>query len=215
MRIQPFSQPSCLSPFAQNRLTVGRATVGNRWAARHCLIAARHCLIELRSSVSVNVSPYSALFFPRKLQYHHDLPYSRRRDGDECCGLAIRRRFCLIAGVGMGNRRRGLNLRMHFDSLRLSIYTTCLSRWGHLHPPTRSYPTMSFDSMYSLSPAQVDSFHTNGFLLLEDALDSSTVHDIKQWTSEVKEWPDRPGQHMPYQEERSDGTTGLCRTESE
>lgn len=72
----------------------------------------------------------------------------------------------------------------------------------------------AFDSLYILSAAQKASFNRNGFLLLDDVLTTSQVSDLQTWTAEVKSWPNRQGEHMPYEEIRSDGTTGLCRTES-
>lgn len=68
---------------------------------------------------------------------------------------------------------------------------------------------------YTLTPKQLESFEQDGFLLLDDLFTPDQTKDIQSWTAEVKAWPNRPGQHMPYDEERADGTTGLCRTESE
>lgn len=64
---------------------------------------------------------------------------------------------------------------------------------------------------YALTDDQVQSFHRNGFLLLSDVLASNEVSDLQSWTAEVKGWPNRKGEHMPYEEKRADGTTGLCR----
>ena len=72
----------------------------------------------------------------------------------------------------------------------------------------------AFDSLYILSEAQKASFNRDGFLLLDDVLTTSQVSDLQTWTAEVKSWPNRQGEHMPYEEIRSDGTIGLCRTES-
>lgn len=72
-----------------------------------------------------------------------------------------------------------------------------------------------FDMPYKLTPEQKESFERDGFLMLPDVLEPSQVKDLQDWTVEVKTWPNRPGQHMPYEEIRSDGSTGLCRTESE
>jgi hypothetical protein len=72
-----------------------------------------------------------------------------------------------------------------------------------------------FNDSYHLTPEQLSSFHRDGFLLLPDVLDSAQTADIQAWTAEVKGWPNKKGEHMPYEEIRSDGTTGLCRTESE
>lgn len=72
----------------------------------------------------------------------------------------------------------------------------------------------AFDSLYILSEAQKASFNRDGFLLLDDVLTTSQVSDLQTWTAEVRSWPNRQGEHMPYEEIRSDGTTGLCRTES-
>lgn len=74
---------------------------------------------------------------------------------------------------------------------------------------------MRSDHSYSLSSDQVESFEKDGFLIIEDMFDPATIEQITRWTAEVKAWPSRPGQHMPYEEERADGTIGLCRTESE
>jgi hypothetical protein len=71
-----------------------------------------------------------------------------------------------------------------------------------------------FDSLYQLSPDQLSSFERDGFLLLPDILTPTQTADLQSWTAEVKGWPNRRGEHMPYEEIRSDGTTGLCRTES-
>ena len=73
----------------------------------------------------------------------------------------------------------------------------------------------AFDTTYSLTEAQKGSFDRDGFLLLDDILSSSQISDLQAWTAEVKGWPNRRGEHMPYEEVRADGTTGLCRTESE
>jgi len=72
----------------------------------------------------------------------------------------------------------------------------------------------SFNSTYSLTGAQKVAFDRDGFLLLDDILTPSQITDLQTWTSEVKGWPNRKGEHMPYEEIRADGSTGLCRTES-
>lgn len=68
---------------------------------------------------------------------------------------------------------------------------------------------------YQLAPDQVKSFKTDGYLLVDDLLDRASIQHVVDWTAQVKSWPNRPGEHMPYEEERADGTVGLCRTESE
>jgi hypothetical protein len=73
----------------------------------------------------------------------------------------------------------------------------------------------NFNNTYSLTDTQRASFDRDGFLLLDDILTPSQVSDLQSWTAEVKGWPNRRGEHMPYEEIRSDGSTGLCRTESE
>jgi hypothetical protein len=73
---------------------------------------------------------------------------------------------------------------------------------------------MSLNIPYPLSPTQVESFHRDGYLLIADALSPSDIQDIQAWSAEVKAWPNRVGEHMPYEEKRADGSTGLCRTES-
>jgi hypothetical protein len=67
------------------------------------------------------------------------------------------------------------------------------------------------DIPYHLTPEQEVSFHCDGFLLLSDVMTHSEVDDLQRWTAEVKGWPNRKGEHMPYEETRADGTTGLCR----
>ena len=74
--------------------------------------------------------------------------------------------------------------------------------------------TIPLDETYHLTPDQIQSFEKNGYLLLDDLLDQKSVEDVVEWTAEVKGWPNRRGEHMPYEEERADGTIGLCRTES-
>jgi hypothetical protein len=71
-----------------------------------------------------------------------------------------------------------------------------------------------FNSIYTLTATQKESFDRDGFLLLDDVLTPSQVSDLQTWTAEVKGWPNRKGEHMPYEEIRADGSTGLCRTES-
>jgi hypothetical protein len=71
-----------------------------------------------------------------------------------------------------------------------------------------------FNSIYNLTETQKVSFDRDGFLLLDDILSPSQVSDLQTWTAEVKGWPNRRGEHMPYEEIRADGSTGLCRTES-
>jgi hypothetical protein len=71
-----------------------------------------------------------------------------------------------------------------------------------------------FNSIYALTETQKESFDRDGFLLLDDILTPTQVSDLQAWTAEVKGWPNRKGEHMPYEEIRADGSTGLCRTES-
>ncbi len=67
------------------------------------------------------------------------------------------------------------------------------------------------DIPYRLTPAQAVSFHRDGFLLLDGVLTPVEVKHLQQWTAEVKGWPNTLGEHMPYDETRADGSTGLCR----
>jgi hypothetical protein len=73
---------------------------------------------------------------------------------------------------------------------------------------------MLLNESYHITPEQVESFQKDGYLLLDDLLDGPSTKEVVKWTAEVKSWPNIPGQHMPYEEERADGATGLCRTES-
>jgi hypothetical protein len=70
-------------------------------------------------------------------------------------------------------------------------------------------------TVYPLSSERVEAFHRDGFMLIDDLLDDGQVQDLQRWTAEVKSWPNIPDKHMPYEEQRADGSTGLCRTESE
>lgn len=72
----------------------------------------------------------------------------------------------------------------------------------------------AFDNPYNLTPQQREGFERDGFLHLPDVLSAEQVKDLQSWSKEVHDWPSRPGQHMPYDEVRADGSTGLCRTES-
>lgn len=72
-----------------------------------------------------------------------------------------------------------------------------------------------FDTPYDLTAEQRQSFERDGFLMLSDVLTPAQVTDLQAWTAQVKGWPNRKGEHMPYEEVRADGSTGLCRTESE
>lgn len=72
-----------------------------------------------------------------------------------------------------------------------------------------------FDTPYNLTAEQRQSFERDGFLMLSDVLTPVQVTNLQAWTAEVKGWPNRKGEHMPYEEVRADGSTGLCRTESE
>ena len=70
-------------------------------------------------------------------------------------------------------------------------------------------------SAYNLTPDRIEAFHRDGYMLIDDLFDKAQTEDIQEWTAEVKSWPNVPEKHMPYEEERADGSTGLCRTESE
>ncbi|KAL1847181.1 hypothetical protein Plec18170_008745 [Paecilomyces lecythidis] len=69
--------------------------------------------------------------------------------------------------------------------------------------------------MSDLTQAQIDSYHTQGYLLLrqsEHKLVDPT--DLKNWEEEVKHWPREKGKWMPYEEVNVKGERQLMRTEN-
>lgn len=69
--------------------------------------------------------------------------------------------------------------------------------------------------MYSLTPAQVESYHRDGFLLLRVG-EHKLVNPVElaRWTEEVKLWPRVKGKWMPYDEINIKGERQLMRTEN-
>ena len=68
--------------------------------------------------------------------------------------------------------------------------------------------------LLSALPAQIESNHQDGFLVVHDVLHSSEVAALQRWTAEVKAWPNKSGEHMPYEEKRSDGDYGIVQVSS-
>lgn len=64
---------------------------------------------------------------------------------------------------------------------------------------------------FTLSEQQLQDYHRDGFLILRELFDPQT---IQAWSSQVQHWPNVSGKWLPYEEVRSDGTMGLCRTEN-
>lgn len=69
--------------------------------------------------------------------------------------------------------------------------------------------------MYSLTPAQVESYHRDGFLLLRVGQHKLVDPvELAKWTEEVKSWPRVKGKWMPYDEINIKGERQLMRTEN-
>ena len=52
-----------------------------------------------------------------------------------------------------------------------------------------------------LTPAQIDAFHRDGFVLAPGFFDAAETRRITEWTDEVAAWPEAPGRHMVYYED--------------
>ncbi|KAL4872784.1 hypothetical protein BDV12DRAFT_161521 [Aspergillus spectabilis] len=68
--------------------------------------------------------------------------------------------------------------------------------------------------MITLTPAQITSYHENGYLLLRHS-EHNLVDPLalQEWTREVKSWPREKGKWMPYDEININGERQLMRTE--
>ncbi len=49
-----------------------------------------------------------------------------------------------------------------------------------------------------LSSAQIDEFHTTGFVVARKLFSDAEMADIRLWTDTVQGWPETPGKHMMY-----------------
>lgn len=67
---------------------------------------------------------------------------------------------------------------------------------------------------YSLCQSQIEEFHEQGYLVLR-ASEHNLVksEELRQWTTQVREWPKSSGKWMPYYEVVSSGEKQLMRTE--
>lgn len=70
------------------------------------------------------------------------------------------------------------------------------------------------DTPYILSDFQKQKFAHDGYLLINDLLDSDTTQSIRLWSQTVHDWPPSPGKWMHYEELCKDGSRVLCRTEN-
>ncbi|EJT96646.1 PhyH-domain-containing protein [Dacryopinax primogenitus] len=70
------------------------------------------------------------------------------------------------------------------------------------------------DEQLQLSEGQMTFFAQNGYLILRGLLNEHEQADLISWTAEVKEWPNTPGAHMPYEEIDKYGRRFLTRTEN-
>jgi len=65
-----------------------------------------------------------------------------------------------------------------------------------------------------LTPAQVDAFRRDGFVVVPGFYDADEMVDIAAWVEEVQNWPETPGEHMMYFEESASGERILNRIEN-
>jgi len=70
------------------------------------------------------------------------------------------------------------------------------------------------DETYTISPEQMASYESEGFLLLNDVLSPQAAERLQAWSKEVHSWPNIPNKHMAYTETLLDGSIGTCRTEN-
>jgi hypothetical protein len=73
----------------------------------------------------------------------------------------------------------------------------------------------TFDLPLALTDEQRTSFTEQGYITIPECLTPGDVANIQKWTSEVKAWPDRKGEHMHYDEVDTGGKVKRYRTESE
>jgi hypothetical protein len=64
-----------------------------------------------------------------------------------------------------------------------------------------------------LSPAQVETFHRQRFVVVPGLADAATMARVRAWTDEVQAWPEVAGRHMMYFEQSADGRRLLNRME--
>ena len=80
-------------------------------------------------------------------------------------------------------------------------------------PEADKAPLAISSEPYLLTDDQKASFEKDGFLILRDFLDSSSIQALIQWTKQIHDLPLVKGKWMPYEEQTSDGRNVLTRTE--
>ncbi len=65
-----------------------------------------------------------------------------------------------------------------------------------------------------LTPEQIASFRTRGFLVMHGLFDEHDMVDIRAWTDEVQAWPEMAGKWMKYFEQSAAGERLLQRVEN-
>ncbi len=66
---------------------------------------------------------------------------------------------------------------------------------------------------HPLTPAQVEAFRRDGYVVVPGLVDSAAIDAIRQWTNDVQAWPETPGKWMKYFEEGAGGSRLLNRLE--
>ena len=56
---------------------------------------------------------------------------------------------------------------------------------------------------FCLSDAQIESFHSDGYVVVRKLFTFEEMLDICSWTDDIQQWPETPGQHMMYFEQSS------------
>lgn len=73
-------------------------------------------------------------------------------------------------------------------------------------------PTMS---SFTLTPAQLEHYNEQGYLILRvDEHQLAKPEDLSAWEADVRGWPREKGKWMPYDEVNANGEKQLMRTEN-
>lgn len=75
--------------------------------------------------------------------------------------------------------------------------------------------TVEHLSDYHLSEGQIESYHREGFLLIEDFFSLEEHQELVDICNEISNWPDAKNKWMQYYERNTEtGEKQLCRTEN-
>lgn len=75
--------------------------------------------------------------------------------------------------------------------------------------------TVEHLSDYHLSEEQIESYHREGFLLIEDFFSPEEHQEMVEICNEISNWPDAKNKWMQYYERNTEtGEKQLCRTEN-